>query len=91
MRHVIAYDISNDRRRYQVAGLLLHYGVRIQRSVFECELDSDDLTQLLDRAEKLIDPTWDVIHAYALCERCEKSRRALGAPRTGLGERYYVV
>jgi CRISPR-associated protein Cas2 len=91
MRHVIAYDIGDDGRRYRVSGLLLHYGVRIQRSVFECELQGDDLEHILNRTEGLIDQTWDVVHAFPLCERCEQGRRTLGASRADLGERYYIV
>ena len=36
LTYVIAYDISDDRRRSQVAAVLQAYGDRIQRSVFVC-------------------------------------------------------
>ena len=32
---VVAYNISSDRSREQVADILLVYGRRVQRSVFE--------------------------------------------------------
>ena len=38
MRYVISYDIESDRTRRKLAKLLEGYGVRIQYSVFECNL-----------------------------------------------------
>ncbi len=40
MLTVIAYDIAEDRRRTQVSTLLEDYGVRVNYSVFECELSA---------------------------------------------------
>lgn len=42
MWFVIAYDISDDRRRDQMADLLGRYGRRVQWSVFECHLDETE-------------------------------------------------
>ena len=40
---VIAYDISEDRRRARVAAVLQAYGDRVQRSVFIATLEPDRL------------------------------------------------
>lgn len=38
---VAAYDVSDDGRRVRVAKVLLRYGQRVQRSVFEVWLEPD--------------------------------------------------
>ena len=45
-QYLAAYDISDDRRRTRVARLLLQYGQRLQKSVFEIEVDPDELPEL---------------------------------------------
>jgi CRISPR-associated protein Cas2 len=51
---VIAYDTPSDRRRRKFAKLLKGYGLRVQLSVFECELRGEQLQQLRQRLERLI-------------------------------------
>ena len=38
MQFVVAYDIRQDRRRNKVMNTLKDFGLRVQYSVFECEL-----------------------------------------------------
>ena len=73
MRWVIAYDSSCDKRRRKMAVLLEGYGVRVQDSVFECELSSTRITQLKNRLKRLINPTLDSVRLYPLSrQNCEK-------------------
>lgn len=44
--YVAAYDISRDSARRHVANVLLSYGRRVQLSVFEIDLDPEDLPDL---------------------------------------------
>lgn len=48
-RYIAAYDISNDSSRVRVARLLEQFGERLQRSVFEVWLDSEELADLQRR------------------------------------------
>ena len=43
MRVVISYDISDDKRRREVAKTIEGYGYRVQYSVFECDLTGQQL------------------------------------------------
>ncbi|MBT7103122.1 MAG: CRISPR-associated endonuclease Cas2 [Planctomycetes bacterium] len=45
-RYLIAYDISEDRRRSRVHRWLKRWGDRIQYSVFEAELEPRDLDEV---------------------------------------------
>ena len=88
---VIAYDVRNDDRRAQMAALLGSYGVRIQRSVFECQLDAEALASVVRRAESLLDLDHDVFHVIPQCGTCWESRVALGQTTSVLGDLYWVV
>lgn len=48
-RYAVCYDIARDHSRDRVAHILLDYGRRLQRSVFEVWLDPDDLPELRRR------------------------------------------
>ena len=41
--HLATYDISRDSSRQAVARILLRYGRRLQESVFEIELEHEDV------------------------------------------------
>jgi CRISPR-associated protein Cas2 len=46
MRVVISYDISDDKRRREVAKTMEGYGYRVQYSVFECDLTGQQIKAL---------------------------------------------
>lgn len=68
---LVAYDISEDRRLKQVAKLMEAYGKRVQRSVFECDLDAHQLQVLMHKVKHLMKPKEDKVQFYSLCEACE--------------------
>jgi CRISPR-associated endonuclease Cas2 len=41
MFYLVCYDVVLDRRRNKVAHILEGYGLRVQKSVFECVLTPD--------------------------------------------------
>ena len=49
MRIVVSYDISDDKRRRKVAGIMEGVGYRVQYSVFECDLTGPQLKKLMRR------------------------------------------
>jgi CRISPR-associated protein Cas2 len=78
MHFVIAYDIESDRRRNKVMSTLKDFGLRVQFSVFECELDAARLWKLRARLERLIDRRCDRLHIYPLCDACYFRAENLG-------------
>ena len=71
--YVVCYDVSDDRKRDQIAQILLSDGQRVQYSVFEIALRSP--AQLNEVCEKLL-PLADEqtrIRLYRLCERCRQA------------------
>jgi CRISPR-associated protein Cas2 len=66
---VIAYDTPSNSRRRKLAKLLEGYGLRVQWSVFECNLRREQLQQLRQRLERLIVPEADSVRLWPVPER----------------------
>lgn len=81
---VIAYDTPSDRRRRKFAKLLEGYGVRVQWSVFECELRGQQLQQLRRRLERLIVKEQDSVRFWPVPERSCQQVIHLGRPVTSV-------
>lgn len=76
---IIAYDISNDKRRTKVHKALSGFGQWTQYSLFECFLTPRQLVQLRARVESLIDSSEDSLRIYPLCADCVKRVETLGS------------
>jgi CRISPR-associated protein Cas2 len=77
----ICYDIPDDRRRARIAAILSDFGRRVQRSVFEADLDERALHRLLQRLSRAQDDATDSIRAYRLCEECRSKIVVLAGPQ----------
>lgn len=60
-RYLVAYDISDDRRRARVAKRLQTCGDRVQYSVFVVDVRPARLVRLRAHLEQLIDPDVDSV------------------------------
>jgi CRISPR-associated protein Cas2 len=60
-RYLIAYDITDDRRRGRLAKLLQSFGDRVQYSVFVCDLRPARLVRLRQSILGLISPGEDSV------------------------------
>jgi CRISPR-associated protein Cas2 len=67
---VVAYDVQNDRNRSRIAKLLAQYGVRINRSVFECMFTHRQIASVHNKIAKMIDPHEDMVAYYTICVDC---------------------
>lgn len=72
---VVAYDIPNDRRRSQVANVLLRFGARIQGSVYELWLDERRLERMWAAVGDHVKPG-DQVRCYVLCAACAQHVRS---------------
>lgn len=75
---MVCFDIVDDKIRYRVVKILLKYGQRVQKSVFECMLNDADYLQMKNSLDKLIEITQDSIRYYHLCANCEKAISVTG-------------
>lgn len=82
MHALVAYDISDDRRRAAVSEMLGGFGPRVQLSVFEIQYDGPaELAALLRRIESTIDSDNDQVRCYELGHRLEGRRTIIGDRR----------
>lgn len=61
---LVIYDIVEDKRRNKMSKLLKGYGLRIQKSAFECILTRDQFSHLSKKISKIVDEKDDVVKAY---------------------------
>lgn len=77
-RYVIAYDIVDDINRTKAANTLKDYGVRVQKSVFECTLKEESLKELKEKLNGIINKKEDSVLIIPLCEACYKQTQTMG-------------
>ncbi len=80
MHYIIAYDICCPRRLRRVARVCEDYGLRIQKSVFECELSKPFLEDMMHRLGEIVDPKVDSITGLPICAACNAGRVEIGIP-----------
>ena len=77
-RFLVAYDIAGARRLRRVAKLCEDYGVRVQKSVFECDLELAQFEQMWSELCNEIDRDTDFLVAYPLCRSCVEKIESAG-------------
>ena len=77
--YVVAYDMSDDRRRTKVHKILSGFGEWTQYSVFECYLTPKEWILLQSRLEEHVKPAEDSVRFYPLCSRCAGRVKTVGS------------
>ena len=89
MLHLIAYDISDGKRLRKVARLCEDYGIRVEKSIFECELDNNQFYELWSKLELLVCGSDSIIdYPIGLLDR--KKIRTLGGAKRYEPQQTYV-
>ena len=78
MLRLVAYDVANARRLRKVSEVCKDYGLRIEYSVFECELEEQVFQTFWSRLLELIDPEEDRLISYRICAGCVADIRSAG-------------
>ncbi|KJS06086.1 MAG: CRISPR-associated protein Cas2 [Gammaproteobacteria bacterium BRH_c0] len=81
---LITYDVSvvsegGPRRLRNIAKTCLDYGVRVQHSVFECEVNPAQFVQLKATLMSLFDPEEDSLRFYFLGKKGRQRVEHIGA------------
>lgn len=81
---LVTYDVSvvtpaGQRRLRLIAKTCLDYGMRVQNSVFECEVDPAQFTILKDRLLQIYDPEQDSLRFYFLGKKGRQKVEHVGA------------
>jgi CRISPR-associated protein Cas2 len=78
MKMIVAYDIANPRRLNRVAKVVKDYGIRVQKSIFEVNLDDRLFAEMKYRIENEIEPSEDGVKYFSLCEKCAGTLEIIG-------------
>ncbi|GBC63137.1 CRISPR-associated endonuclease Cas2 [Desulfonema ishimotonii] len=71
MFFLVCFDISDDKKRYRAVKVLKAYGVRVQKSVFECpNLTEHRFVRMKEQLDAVIDHSTDTFRFYFLCREC---------------------
>ena len=87
MKIIVSYDVSvvsegGKRRLRRVAKICVNYGLRVQNSVFECEVDWTQYLDLKSAILSEIDSEHDSIRIYNLGNRYQEKIEHFGTKRT---------
>lgn len=88
---VVAYDISDNKRRTRLHKALRRFGEPVQKSVFECLLDDNLKREMRKRAGSICGNPEIELRCYELCAACRKKIRSLGCGETTTIKRAYVL
>jgi CRISPR-associated protein Cas2 len=87
---VVAYDVSNDRRRTRLHQRLKSFGHAVQYSIFECHLNPRQFQELQAMVKRTINTKSDLVRYYRLCEPCHGNIIAINGPTTTLDDTVIV-
>lgn len=84
--YIVSYDIVENKKRTRVANILEDFGTRVQKSVFECRLETDKFNEMHGKLKAAMDTKTDSILFYLLCDGCIKQKSHLGYKIIGAAE-----
>jgi CRISPR-associated protein Cas2 len=67
---LITYDITDPKRLNNLRRFLLDYGLRTQKSVFECDIDEIAIRKIRTYCRDYLDIGSDSVRIYKICSRC---------------------
>lgn len=91
MFYVVSYDITNDKRRRKVVKYLESYGVRVQYSVFETELNQDQLKKLIKGLKKQIKKDEDTIRIYPISKESRRYIVTIGIDKGKYYDKDFLI
>ena len=77
-RHLVAYDIRDTKRLRRVAKVMEGHGIRMQYSVFVCDLTAAERLALIRALVDIVDTTEDCVACVELGERDQRRFLFLG-------------
>jgi CRISPR-associated protein Cas2 len=88
---IVCYDIPSNRRRNQVAQTLEGFGYRVQESVYECEVSTEQFGKMKQKVLKRIETREDAVRYYSLCVDCLTKIEIIGLGEVRRNKKFYVV
>ncbi len=67
---MVTYDITDPKRLNAMRKFLKEFGIRTQKSVFECDIDEEAIKQIRSYCKSRLDLASDSVRIYRICSRC---------------------
>jgi CRISPR-associated protein Cas2 len=78
MTYFFSYDISDNRKRRRAAAILDRFGVRVQKSFFQCDVDPAMAERIKELLLLRFNPKEDSLICCPVCAECTGKIRLLG-------------
>ncbi|OIP28718.1 MAG: CRISPR-associated endonuclease Cas2 [Deltaproteobacteria bacterium CG2_30_43_15] len=91
MNMIVAYDIADPKRLNRVAKIMLDYGARVQKSIFEVAVTGAIFAEMKARIDKIIVSDEDGVKYFPVCEKCAGTVETIGQGEfTDPDHEYYI-
>lgn len=87
---VIAYDISENKRRERLRKALRSFGRAVQKSVFECDLSQKQIIKMVKVVRGII-LREDNVRIYRICGGCAKLVEVFGGREIETNKNAYIM
>lgn len=67
---LVTYDITDSKTRDDLRKFLKEFGLRTQKSVFECDIDEIAIKQIREYCRVNLDFHVDSVRIYRICNSC---------------------
>ena len=78
MNMIVAYDIAHPKRLQRIARVMKDYGLRVQKSIFEVDVNDCQFREMKCRAEAEMVAEEDGVKFFPMCGRCSDTVLTLG-------------
>lgn len=78
MNMIVAYDIADPKRLNRIAKIIKDYGIRVQKSIFEVDVDNHRFQEMWMRVCAEMEPAEDGVKFFPLCEKCAGTVENIG-------------
>lgn len=78
MELLAMYDIADPVRLRKVEKTMKHFGVRVQKSVFECSLKDNVISDMKKSIHKIMDLNEDSFRIYPLLSQSREKQTIIG-------------
>ncbi len=87
---LITYDITDNKRLNRMHKLLKNYGIPVQYSVFECDLEPAKVEEARLLALEIMDPEEDGLLIYPVCRDCRNKVQISGQGEIWVDSEWWV-
>lgn len=89
--YLILLDTPCNKRRYRINKVILGYGVRVQKSVYECQIDQPEKRELIAEIKKLINNDEDTLRIQPCCQKDWQKILVSGGPQPLEDKHYWLI